>query len=170
MSGTILVQNLHAGPSVYTDEAGNRKIPYEWGESGHPDGTDYQEVPEDLTKQPPFRKAVSRGIFRLIDENTDQRFMDQGQRWQDQRSAVFAATESVIDRTSERSMAAVPCIGPGPQGQPCGAGVILTGTSKNQPPLCQSHKHLATTYAPVVDENGEERWVRATMAGRNQVD
>lgn len=170
-SEIVIVRNKHAGPSVFEDNGPYGRVPYEWAGFGDANGADFQEVPEHVTKQPAFRKTVARGIFEVVTDDNLDRLYTTGQQWQDARTTAFADIESTMDRSTQKDMIAVACIGPAANGTECGAGVVLAANAvvNSVPPLCASHKHLAASYALISGEDGKDKWVRASFTKRNQV-
>lgn len=170
-SGIKVIRNKHAGPSVFSDESNNGRVIVEWAGFNDPDGSDFQEVPEYVVKLPSFRKALSRGIFEIVDDDDIDHLYATGQQWQDARSTAFNDIESKIDRSTQKDMIAVSCIGPGQNGTECGAGIVLAANAvvNAVPALCSAHKHLAASYALVTGEDGKDKWVRASFTRRNDV-
>lgn len=61
----VAVRNLTKSQVIYSQP--NKGDAIEWGYSGIPDGTDVQEVPEDIWESARMRRAVARG---LVSEDT----------------------------------------------------------------------------------------------------
>ena len=101
----VLVRNTEKGPTVFSDVAKN--IAIEWEGAGHPGGGDVQHVPDEVTGNVNFLKAVNRGI--LVVENAspemEQKLGLQTDAYHERREAAEATAEESIDRQAERTLA-----------------------------------------------------------------
>jgi hypothetical protein len=165
----LLVRNLQAGPTVFSDKTSDTAI--EWAGRGDPSGDDIQQVPEALLKDNiSFLRSIRRGVLEIVepDEETRALLDRQVDSWKAREAAGDQAAKEAIDPAANNDIITVPCIGPNSRGNgDCGEPVTVREKTKDaNPPLCQQHEMLAGSFAltqtgNVVEGKAEEKWVRA---------
>jgi hypothetical protein len=170
----IVVRNNHEGPSVFSDD-GPPKVAIEWLGKGDPTGGDIQEVPSTLADNINFRRAVSRGVFEIVeaDEEVMAKLAGNATSWRDRQAASNAAAMASIDQAKDEDIIQMTCVGPGTRpGATCDQPVPVRERNKNEaPPLCSVHESLKGQFLPVEGEVGPDgkasrKWARVGMSER----
>lgn len=79
----VAVRNMTRNTVVFSNPS--RKDSIEWSPTGAADGGDIQRVPEALTEETYFLRAVAKGILKIEDDDTSVRSSIEAQ------AAVFAS-------------------------------------------------------------------------------
>lgn len=142
----IMCANQMLGPTVIAADA-KRNYEVVFQGKGHPDGEDVQPIPEALLNTIAFRRAISRGVLKVV-EGEDHPVVQQALARQ---SDAFArrmqqqqmADREVLDSPADADIIVVNCIGPGTrEGAVCGEQVPQRHGEAGKPPLCDRHQGL----------------------------
>lgn len=174
--GSVVARNLMDGVTVLaSDVKGSHSV--EWGAQGDPNGDDIQFIPNEVLESVAFRRAVSRGIVAIVEDESDpdvvqalSRQVDAFKRRQEGAKEDVALT---IEKPTDRDSVSAFCVGPDSRGTgKCSVAVAMPEKKlKDEPPLCAQHRHLATQYVPEVKTDGGEtttEWVRVSLGAREQ--
>lgn len=174
----VAVRNTKTGPTIFTIP--EDKVEIEWQGAGDPEGGDIQEVPDDVVSNVRFRRAISRGILSIVDDEQAQVAYDRQVQSYGEREAVAAAQAvSVIDQAANNDLVSLPCQGPGGRGTgECGVAVPVREAKRDDAPvLCPQHESLRGEFTQIetgklIDKGDalepERKWVRATMGRRER--
>ncbi len=173
--GTIVARNLMDGVTVLaSDVKGSHSV--EWAALGDPSGDDIQFIPNEVLESVAFRRAVSRGIVEVMEDESDPdvvsaltRQVAAFKRRQEGAKEDVAVT---IEKPTNRDSVSVFCVGPDSRGiGKCGQAVAVPEKQlKDVPPLCTQHKHLAAQFVPEVVNGAEDKveWVHVTLGARER--
>lgn len=177
----IMARNNQAGPTVLSsDPKGTHYV--EWQGKGDPNGGDIQPIPEEIQNTVQFQRCVRRGIFTILNEDSesqgviDEAMRRQQEAWDFRQGATAATAAEVIDQKANNDIVALSCVGPSTRGDAstrCGADVNVRDNVKDErPPLCDLHADLAPQYIPediVKDGRSIKSWTRMTMGARQRM-
>jgi hypothetical protein len=136
------------GPTVIaSDPKSTYEVRFEGADD--PDGGDIQLIPEEIVRTPAFAKAISQGIFEVIEGEENEAVREALTRqndafWrrakQDKDSAM-----ATLEAPADNDMIVINCIGPGSRpGAICGEEVpVRQREAVLNPPLCARHAGLA---------------------------
>lgn len=169
VTSPVFVRNNMPGPTVLsTDPKGTESV--EWAGKGDPNGGDIQMVSPTIANSVPFLRNVARGVFSLMEDETDPEALEavrkQSEEWSRRNASAAQAAKDSIEATPNNDLVVVKCLGPGP----CTVDVSVRERERNaKPALCERHADLASEYVPEqVQENGHDvtRWIRHVMNPR----
>jgi hypothetical protein len=167
---TVVIRNTLPTIATFVDDTGASRIAMKWEAAGDPHGGDVREVPQELLANPQFREMVYRGIYAIdTDPQILRRALEAQRSHWDSRQLSAASAEVELMRSQDQVVATgQPCIAPRGR-ELCGAYGIVDEKTKDQPPLCPEHRHLAPQYKPnetgrVIDGKPEVVWRRAAAA------
>ncbi len=91
----VLVRNRKPGPTVFVDDTHNVFV--QWGGAGEADGSDVQEVGDNVLKHPSFSRNVRLGVFELIDVDEEKAMQLLAPGVAGATAAQAAADQAVLD-------------------------------------------------------------------------
>jgi hypothetical protein len=176
--GTVVARNLMDGVTILSsDIKGTHQV--EWGALNDPDGNDVQYIPMEIAESVGFRKAISRGVIEIVEEDSDKTITDaitlQVQAFRRRQAGAREDIQSTLDRPANNDSIMLFCVGPDTRGNngKCGQPVAVPEKKKNDvPPLCTQHRPLAAQYVPEsATVNGEATtvWTRVTLGVRESL-
>jgi hypothetical protein len=137
-----------------------------WQGAGNPLGEDIQDVPEALLKNAGFNRALRKGIFEVIqDQSTIDRYLSaQGDNYTHQRQVESQAVAATLEASNrDQDWIPVKCLVSGEE------IMMREGDLAERPPLADRYADRASEF--VAQETGEinpitgksrVRWVRTT--------
>lgn len=174
--GSVVARNLMDGVTVLaSDVKGSHSV--EWAAKGDPNGDDIQFIPNEVLESVAFRRAVSREIVEIIEDESDPDVVDALHRqvaaFKRRQEGAKEDVELTIDKPTDRDSVSAFCVGPNTRGTgDCGVAVAMPEKKlKDEPPLCAQHRHLATQFVPEVKTTGDETktvWVRVSLGARER--
>lgn len=157
----LVVRNNEKNTTVFTKQVNGDPLRVVFTAAGTPGAE--QRVPLALAEDIDFLNSLEQGVLTVIGgdpqivaalQNSADEARAQRQRQQE------AAVMSTVDRSQDKDMLGLTCIGPAPAGRQgnCGRALIQSAKqSGSTPPLCPEHEHLAPTYHLVeTGSKGEE--------------
>lgn len=146
---TVRCRNKMGGPTVIaSDPKSTFEVRFEG--LGDPDGGDIQLIPDEIARTPAFAKAISQGIFEVIEGEEHEAVKEALARqndafWRRARQDKDAAL-ATLEAPADNDMIVINCIGPGPRpGAICGEEVpVRQREASLNPPLCARHAGLAS--------------------------
>jgi hypothetical protein len=169
----IMVRNTEPGPAVFTAPGNGTHV--EWQGAGDPQGLDIQSCPGEFMQLEPFRNALEKGIFEIVEDEVQIETALSQHRvdWEQQQERRRNAGTDSIEVEANKDLHVVECIGlVGRGGKTCGAPLSMRPEDlQNTPPLCSEHKKFARKYiaeetGKVVNGKPEVRWTLPTMDAR----
>lgn len=100
----VPVQNHKTGPTVLT-----RGKDEEWifGGAGSPDGSDYQQLPDDINSDANFLRMCRKGILGIASEDEAQVHLElQASTWAEQQTASVDAAMATVTNEVDRDLVA----------------------------------------------------------------
>lgn len=158
----VMCANQMSGPTVIAADA-KRNYEVMFAGKGSPDGEDVQPIPETLLNTIQFRRAISRGVLRVI-EGEDHPIVQaalarQTDAFAKRMAAQDVADREVMDSPGRADIVVVACIGPGTRdGAVCGEQVPQRQDGPGSPPLCDRHQALKDRCV----KRGDGPWVLET--------
>jgi hypothetical protein len=174
--GAIVARNRMDGVTVLaSDVKGSHSV--EWAALGDPSGDDIQFIPNEVLESVAFRRAVSRGIVEIMEDESDPDVVGalaaQVAAFKRRQEGAKEDVQVTIDRPTSRDSLSVFCVGPDSRGiGKCGQAVAVPEKQlKDVPPLCTQHKHLAAQFVPEVVNGAEDKveWVHVTLGARERL-
>lgn len=174
--GTVVAQNFMDGITVLSSDI-KGSVTVEFGAKGDPDGNDVQYIPVEIVESPAFKRALARGVFGLIEDDSDPEAISalskQVEAFQRRQRGAQDEIQATIERPTSRDSISIFCVGPDSRGTGnCGEPVAVPESKVDtEPPLCSRHKALAPQYVPehkiVAGELGKQViWSRVTLTAR----
>jgi hypothetical protein len=78
-----------------------------WGGVDSPDGTDYQQLPDDIQGDANFLRMVRKGLLKIVPmEDAIGALDQQAQSWHDEQQAQIEGAMSTLDHVADRDMVA----------------------------------------------------------------
>lgn len=148
----ITVQNNEPTIVIFVPEGSSD--PLQWGPKGDPFGEDIMELPSTILRSAQFRKQLVRGLLSIVDADEPavlHAVLAQQQAWQAKNSAR-EETDHLIAQQQPKAYSGHQCIAQEGR-QSCSEFAISSQNSREKPPLCSKHAHLASQYVP--EENGQ---------------
>lgn len=142
----VMCANQMPGPTVIAADA-KRNYEVTFAGKDSPDGEDVQPIPEALLNTIQFRRAISRGVLKVI-EGEDHPVVQAALARQTDAFTRRMAAQNVADREvmnapGRADIVVVTCIGPGTrEGAVCGEQVPQRQEAAGNPPLCDRHQML----------------------------
>jgi hypothetical protein len=168
----LYVQNQLSTIAVLVIRANGQDDISEFGPKDTADGTDVMELPATYLKNAQFRRQLQLGIFKIIEADDPQvldAFDNQQKSWEAQQVAKNES-DRFLEAQQPRSFSGEQCLGQDGPHQ-CAEYAIYSTNTRERPPLCQKHSHLASQFTP--EETGQFkdgkpviRWNRVTISGR----
>lgn len=170
-SAPVMIRNTQPGPTVYSGPTQH----VEWAGAGDPMGGDVQPVPPSFVDDVQFRRAVTRGIFR-IEEAPDEiqaALAAHAREWSLRNEHARTASQESLEALPDKDVLSLACIGPSPRGTGiCEQAVPVKARARyERPPLCPQHEHLTGSFLP--EETGrliagkpEIAWMRTSLGAR----
>lgn len=170
LNAPVLLENTQPGPTIFTDDQSHTSIT--WEGAGDTGGRDIQAIPLSFLENINFLRILNRGILTVYDAPEDVKKMidvqlgssklrDQAVAWRAQENAKSEDRAIAINHVANQDLVAVKCVGPGSrQGAKCDAEVPVRELNLGEkPPLCEQHKHLASSFVPEIGENVDGKQV-----------
>lgn len=176
-SAPIFVRNMHAGPAVFT-YGKNAEDFVEWAGRGDQMGNDIQPVPADMLNLVQFRRALTRGVYQVVDDPGVMLETENLHRseWENRLEQQHNAAVESLDEVQDNDLLMLSCIAPAQSGatKQCETQVPIRAKEVDDaPPLCNEHKHMSTQF--VLKYTGrmngsepEKVWEKVTLAARTR--
>lgn len=149
----IVVRNTQPNIVVFVpDSSSQDKI--ELAAKGDPKGEDVVELPSEILKNAQFRKILMHKIIEIIDADSDEVLdaVEAQQRAWAARTSAREETDQMISAQQPRAYSGTQCLAQEGRAQ-CSEFAISSQNTREKPPLCSKHAHLASQFVP--EENGQ---------------
>jgi hypothetical protein len=169
----LTVKNSLDTITVFTMTIGGVTEVCEFAASGDANGGDIMEVPGTYLRNANFRKALQNDILVIADAD-DPGVLDaveaQKAAFRAQRQAK-EETDRFIQAQQPRAFSGVQCLAQEGRSQCPEYAIYSANASRERPPLCQKHAHLASQFTPeelgtFTDGKPDIHWTRVTILGR----
>lgn len=169
---SIHVQNTASTITVFTARVEGADEVSEFAASGDPSGNDVMELPSTYLKLARFREALRKGILKIVDGD-DPAVVDAYENQQNAYEAqqqTKAESERLIAAQPIRAFSGVQCLAQDGRNQ-CAEFAVYAQNTRERPPLCQKHAHLASQFTPeetgtFTDGQADVRWNQVALIGR----
>lgn len=145
----LRVKNMEPNKTVFAKVIDGNSIKIEWMPKDHPGDT--ERVPLVLIEDIDFLKSLESGVLKVVAGPPDvmEHLAFETQQVRAEREEERQRMEAGMDRSQDKDVLGLTCIGPAPAGRDgeCGKMVIQSATlAAKQPPLCPGHEDLAPHY------------------------
>ena len=171
-NGSIYVCNNLPIIAVFVIKVDGAEEESNFAAKGDPAGGDVMDLPYSYLKNAQFRRQLQLEIFEIIeadDPDVVEAAKAQKLAW---ASAQQAKSESdrFIDAQQPKAFSGHQCLAQEGRSQ-CSEYAIFSTNTRERPPLCSKHAHLASQFTPeetgqFTDGKADVRWNRVSILGR----